>query len=65
MKSGILIQPKNARELSHAISFMIEHPEERRQYGAALRERVAVKFSMDKMIWMIEGLYGERMESGK
>jgi glycosyltransferase involved in cell wall biosynthesis len=59
MKSGILIQPRNARELSHALSFMIEHPEERKKYGVALRERVAIKFSMDKMIWMIEGLYGQ------
>ncbi len=57
MKSGILIQSRNARELSHALSFMIEHPEERKKYGAALKERVATKFSMDKMVWMVEGLY--------
>ncbi len=59
MKSGILIQAKNSRELAHAISFMIEHPEERKKYGAALKERVAVKYSLDKMIWLIEGLYKE------
>ena len=57
MKSGILIQSRNARELSHALSFMIEHPEERKKYGAALKDRVATKFSMDKMVWMVEGLY--------
>ena len=57
MKSGILIQSRNARELSHALSFMIEHPEERKKYGAALKERVVTKFSMDKMIWMIENTY--------
>jgi glycosyltransferase involved in cell wall biosynthesis len=60
MKSGILIQPKNVRELGHALSFMIEHPEERRKYGAALKERVATKFSMDKMLWLVEGLYKEK-----
>jgi len=59
MKSGILIQPRNSRELSHALSFMIEHPDERKKYGAALKERVATRFSMDKMIWMLEGLYGK------
>jgi glycosyltransferase involved in cell wall biosynthesis len=64
MKSGILIQPRNARELSHALSFMIEHPEDRKKYGTALKERVATKFSMDKMIWMIEGLYRERSVNG-
>jgi len=57
MKSGILIQPKNSRELSHALSFMIEHPEERKKYGAALKERVVTKYSMDKMAWMVEGVY--------
>jgi len=59
MKSGILIQAKNPRELAHALSFMIEHPAERKKYGAALKERVAAKFSLDKMIWMTEGLYKE------
>ncbi len=57
MKSGILIQSKNARELAHALSFMIEHPDERKKYGAALKERVTTKFSMDRMLWLIEGLY--------
>jgi len=57
MKSGILIQPKNSRELAHALSFMIEHPEERKKYGAALKERIATKFSLDKMLWMVEGEY--------
>ena len=38
-------------------AFMIEHPEERKKYGAALKERVASKYSMDKMLWLVEGLY--------
>ena len=54
MKSGILVQPKNARELAHALSFMIEHPDERRSYGAALREKVLKDYSMEKMIASIE-----------
>ena len=57
MRSGILIQPRNPRELAHALSFMIEHPEERKKYGASLKERVATKYSLDKMIWLVEGLY--------
>ena len=59
MKSGILIQPNNPRELAHALSFMIEHPDERRKYGTALKEKVVTKFSHDKMVWMVDGLYGE------
>jgi glycosyltransferase involved in cell wall biosynthesis len=57
MKSGILIQPRNSRELAHAISFMIEHPEERKRYGNTLKERVSTIFSIEKMIWKIKELY--------
>jgi glycosyltransferase involved in cell wall biosynthesis len=57
MKSGILIQPCNSRELAHAISFMIEHPEERKRYGNALKERVTTIFSLEKMIGKIKELY--------
>lgn len=57
MKSGILIQSKKSRELSHAISFMIEHPDERRRFGVSLKEAVATKFSMEKMLNSTEELY--------
>lgn len=57
MKSGILVQPKNSRELAHALSFMIENVTERRRYGAALRERVFNHFSFEKMIEKTENLY--------
>lgn len=57
MKSGVLVQPKNNRELAHSISFMIEHPNMRRQYGAALRESVVQKFSLEKMVSGVEKVY--------
>jgi glycosyltransferase involved in cell wall biosynthesis len=57
MKSGILIQPKNSRELAHAITFMIEHPEERRRFGNALKERISAKFGVEKMLVSVESLY--------
>jgi glycosyltransferase involved in cell wall biosynthesis len=59
MKSGILIQAKNSRELAHALSFMIEHPEERKRYGAALKERVSTKFGTERMIKEVEEVYKE------
>jgi len=57
MKSGILVQPKNSKELAHAISFMIEHPEERRAYGSALHDKVANDFSAQRMIRETEEMY--------
>ncbi len=59
MKSGILVQPKNARELAHAFSFMIENPIERRRYGGALRETVFTQFSFEKMVENTETIYRE------
>ncbi|MEK9177641.1 MAG: glycosyltransferase family 4 protein [Patescibacteria group bacterium] len=57
MQSGVLVQPKNSRELAHALSFMIEHPTMRKQYGTSLREAVIQKFSLEKMVEKIESLY--------
>jgi len=57
MKSGILVQPKNPKELAHAISFMIEHPEERRAYSSALHEKVLKDFSLEEMIAKTENVY--------
>ena len=57
MKSGILIQSKNSRELAHALSFMIEHPDERRKYGATLREKILKNFSIEKMVEKVEEVY--------
>lgn len=59
MRSGVLVQTKNSRELAHALSFMIEHPSMRRQYGTALRESVMQKFSIDKMIGQVEDIYNK------
>ena len=62
MKSGILVQPKNSRELAHALSFMIEQPIERRKYGAALRERVLREFSFEKMVSETEKVYTDNLQ---
>jgi len=50
MDSGILVQPRNHRELSHAILFMIEHPDERKRYASALCDKVNQKFSIERMV---------------
>jgi len=57
MRSGILVQPKNARDLAHALSFMIEHPRESREYGSKLKEKVTAEFSLAKMLEAIERIY--------
>ncbi len=58
MHSGILVQSRNSQELSHALSFMLEHPEERKEYGNHLKEIVLSKFSIEKMLGEIQAVYG-------
>jgi glycosyltransferase involved in cell wall biosynthesis len=57
MRSGILIQARNSKELAHGISFLIENPDERRRYGNALKDRVTNVFSIEKMYSSTERLY--------
>jgi glycosyltransferase involved in cell wall biosynthesis len=57
MRSGILIQARNSKELAHGISFLIENPDERRRYGNALKDRVTNVFSIEKMYASTERLY--------
>lgn len=59
MKSGILVQTKNIRELTHAISFMIEHPDERRVYANNLKEKINRNFSLENMIEGVRNVYNE------
>lgn len=58
MRSGILVQPRKYHELAYALTFLIEHPAERRLYGAALKERVSKAFSLEKMVIKTEEAYG-------
>lgn len=57
MKSGVLVQPKNSKELSHAISYLIEHQLLAKQYGVALRENIIQKFGLEKMLGATEAVY--------
>jgi glycosyltransferase involved in cell wall biosynthesis len=42
---------------------MIEHPEERRAYGKALREKVLKDFSLEKMVSETERVYLKSIEA--
>lgn len=57
MKSGVLVQPKKVSELTHAISFLIEQPSERKRYGTALKERINTNFDIAKMFDQTESVY--------
>lgn len=50
MKSGILIQSKKAREISHSIDFFLSHKKVQKQYATTLHQKVVNEFSIEKMI---------------
>jgi glycosyltransferase involved in cell wall biosynthesis len=59
MKSGILIQPKKAKELAYAIFFTLEHIKDAKQYGKNLREKIINKFPIQSMIDNIYNIYNK------
>ena len=46
MQTGLLAEPGNAIDLADKIGFMISHPEEARRMGAAARQRVEHRFTL-------------------
>ena len=57
MKTGMLIKPGSSREISHAISFLAEHADIRKQCAIALHDKVKKDFSIEKMIENTEKIY--------
>jgi len=57
MKSGILIQPRKASEIAHAINFYVEHIDVARQYAKTLNETVKNKFALERMLKETERVY--------
>lgn len=55
--TGITVPPANAEALGHAINYLLENPELRRQMGEAGRTRARQEFSTDLMIQRTVRLY--------
>lgn len=56
-KDGVLVKPKDATDLAHAIRYCIDHEPEIRQHAAALRQKVTSQFSLDRMVEAVHDLY--------
>lgn len=56
---GRLVPYGDTQAMSDAITWMIEHPEERRQMGEAARRRIAEHFSTERMVTNTEAVYEE------
>ncbi|MES3031196.1 MAG: glycosyltransferase [Patescibacteria group bacterium] len=50
MKSGILIQPRKAREIAHGLDFFISHKKVQKEQGEAFHAKIIKEFSLEKMV---------------
>ncbi|MFA6273381.1 MAG: glycosyltransferase family 4 protein [Candidatus Paceibacterota bacterium] len=57
MESGILVQAGRPAEIKKAVEFLLNNPERRAVFGAALQNTIATKFGLSKMLGQIETLY--------
>ncbi|HLH32413.1 MAG TPA: glycosyltransferase, partial [Terriglobia bacterium] len=56
-RTGLLVPPENAPEIARAIVRLLDNPEMARTFGAAGRQRIIQKFSIDRMLRQTEDLY--------
>jgi glycosyltransferase involved in cell wall biosynthesis len=50
MKSGIVVRPKEPKQLQEAFHFLTENAEKRSLFGEKLHEKVAKEFTIEKMV---------------
>lgn len=55
--TGLLVPPSDPERIADAITWLIDHPDERRRMGEAARARVAERFSTADMVARTEALY--------
>jgi len=57
MKSGILLQPKKAKEISDAIEYLMNHPDKKEIFSKLLKEKIDKEFSLEKMVLKTVKIY--------
>lgn len=55
--TGLLIPPRDAAALTHAIGTLLKHPEQRRLMGQAGRRRIQQQFSLDTTVAKTVAIY--------
>ena len=50
MQNGILIHPKNPKEVAEGILYLLDNPSKRKQFGEELKKTVSNFFSFEKML---------------
>jgi len=56
-ETGLLFESRDAQDLSDCLQYMIDHPEKRRSFGAAARERVVAEYNPELHYERIMAIY--------
>jgi len=59
VKSGVLVRPREEREIREAIEFLLEHKDKRKFFAANLKTKIKEQFSMEKMVEETRKVYEE------
>ncbi|MFH0804130.1 MAG: glycosyltransferase family 4 protein [Candidatus Zambryskibacteria bacterium] len=57
MQNGILVHPRNPKEIAEAIMYLLDHPEKQKEFGEEIKKIVSNFFSLDKMLSETINLY--------
>jgi glycosyltransferase involved in cell wall biosynthesis len=50
MQNGILIHPRNPKEISEAILYYLNHPQKMSEFGSEIHKTISTTFTLEKMI---------------
>lgn len=57
LKTGILVRPRQPKELAAAIKFIMENPAKAAEFGRNLKEKVSREFTLERMVRETVALY--------
>ena len=57
MQNGILIHPRNPKEIAEAILYLLDHPEKQKEFGDEVKKTISNFFSLEKMLKETEKIY--------
>ena len=57
MQNGILVHPKNPREIAEAIMYLLDHKEKQKEFGDEIKKTVMTFFSLERMLLETIGIY--------
>ncbi len=57
MQNGILIHPRNPKEIAEAIMYMLDHKDRQKEFGSEIKKTVSNFFTLEKMVQETIKLY--------